>query len=88
MEVISLIILAVYVCIVLFVAQEFEQIADNKGFVGKTYFWWTFLCLPIGMSMVIALPDRKATTIQNVQTATQKTETNYVSTNDTQLPKL
>ncbi len=42
-----------------FIGSEFQQIAEEKGFVGKAYFWWTVFLGPVGMFMVIALPDRK-----------------------------
>ena len=44
-----------------FAAREFNEIANCKGFEGNKYFWWTFLVLPIGSMMVIALPDHAKT---------------------------
>ena len=38
------------------IAKKFEEIAEMKGHIGSTYFWFTFLFGPIGMLMVIALP--------------------------------
>ena len=43
-----------------FVAKECQRIAKEKGFSSSKYFWWTFWVLPVGMAMVIALPDLKA----------------------------
>lgn len=55
-----LIIVAAIAVIVLFVyiAKEFQAIAEMKGYAERKYFWWTF-CIPaVGMMMVLALPDR------------------------------
>ena len=61
-----LIFLAAIVWLVLwyFIAKEFENIAEIKGFYGKKYFWWTFFLGPIGMLMVVALPSKAKTTQQ------------------------
>ena len=40
-----------------FVALEFRKIAAMKGHNKAKYFWWTFLVGPVGMLMVIALPQ-------------------------------
>ena len=34
----------------------------RKGYTSKKYFWWTFLFGAVGISMVIALPDRRGGT--------------------------
>ena len=39
------------------VAAEFRRIAVMKGHNEARYFWWTFLIAPIGMLMVVALPN-------------------------------
>ena len=44
--------------VLFFAAGEFQSIAEMKGHEGKKFFWWTFLAGPIGMLMVVALPDR------------------------------
>ncbi len=41
-----------------FIAREFSRIAAMKGHTESRYFWWTFLLCPIGIFMVLALPDR------------------------------
>ena len=41
-----------------YAGKEFERIAAMKGFVDKKFFWWSFLMPPVGMLMVVALPDR------------------------------
>ena len=51
-------VIAVVIVVQYFIAREIEEIAQEKGFHGKTYFWWTFLLGTIGMLMVVALPDR------------------------------
>lgn len=44
-----------------FAAKEFYEIAKMKGHFEKKYFWWCFWIGMIGWPMVIALPDRGAT---------------------------
>ena len=39
-----------------FVAGEFANIAEMKGYHGNVYFWFTFLFGIAGMLMVVALP--------------------------------
>lgn len=41
-----------------FVAREFRKIAAMKGHDEAKYFWWTFFMGPVGMLMVVALPQR------------------------------
>ena len=55
----ALILLAAIAVLVLwyFVAAESRRIAAMKGHDESRYFWWTFLLGPIGMMMVIALPQ-------------------------------
>ena len=55
----TLIILAAIGVIILwvFIALEFKGIAEMKGHDSMRYFWWTFILGPIGMLMVIALPQ-------------------------------
>ena len=43
-----------------FVAAEFRRIAAMKGHDEARYFWWTFLVGPVGMLMVVALPQKAA----------------------------
>ena len=43
-----------------FVGKEFQRIAAMKGHEETRYFWWTFLMGPVGMMMVIALPQKAA----------------------------
>ncbi len=40
-----------------FIAEEFYDIATQKGFDERKYFWWCFFVSVIGYAMVIALPD-------------------------------
>ena len=42
-----------------FAAEEFYKIAVMKGHSERKYFWWSFLTPPLGMLMVVALPDRR-----------------------------
>ena len=41
----------------IFIAVEFQRIAAMKGHDLQRYFWYTFLMGPVGMLMVIALPQ-------------------------------
>lgn len=61
---VAVIIIAVIVVPVVayFIGKEFEYIANEKGYTSKKYFWWTFLFGAVGISMVIALPDRRGGT--------------------------
>ena len=40
-----------------FIGKEFARIAAMKGHTESRYFWWSFLVGPVGMAMVIALPN-------------------------------
>lgn len=62
------IVLWFVVCILImyFVAKEFARIAAMKGHKEKRYFWWTFLAGPVGVAMVIALPNSFYNTVQAV----------------------
>ena len=60
-----LLVLAAAITFWYFVGKEFEQIAGKKGHYDKKYFWWTFFAAPIGIGMVIALPDRAAEAEKN-----------------------
>lgn len=55
----TLIFLGAIAVIVLwyFVAAEFRRIAAMKGYDEARYFWRTFLVGPVGMLMVVALPQ-------------------------------
>lgn len=56
-----LVSLIVWFVVWLLAAFKFRDIAAMKGHDGGPYFWWTFWVPPIGMMMVIALPDRNMT---------------------------
>ena len=45
-----------------YLAKWFSQIAEEKGFFEKRYFWLTFFLGIAGMLMVVALPDRRSGT--------------------------
>ena len=46
-----------YLVLWYFIAVEFRRIAAVKGHDEARYFWWTYLVGPIGMLMVVALPN-------------------------------
>jgi hypothetical protein len=48
-------LIAIFVNIILSV--KFSEIADEKGYNGKNYFWLCFFLGSIGFIMVAALPD-------------------------------
>ena len=58
----ALIVLGAILVIVLwyFIGKEFQRIAAMKGHEETRYFWWTFLLGPVGMMMVVALPQKAA----------------------------
>lgn len=58
----ALIVLGAILVIVLwyFIGKEFQRIAAMKGHEEARYFWWTFLLGPVGMLMVVALPQKAA----------------------------
>lgn len=63
----------VLVLIVAFItANEFQEVANEKGYNSSKYFWYVFLLGIVGCLLVIALPDRK----HNCETKKRK---NYVS---------
>ena len=67
MDLILIIILCLIVELILaiFIAKEFENIAEMKGHYGRKYFWWSFLLGLVGWLMVIALPDKTIATKQS-----------------------
>ncbi len=48
------------IAIAFVVASEFASIANEKGYDGTKYFWYTLFLGIIGALMVIALPDRNS----------------------------
>lgn len=42
----------------LLICSAFYKIAEMKGHLNQSYFWWTFFTGIIGMLMIVALPDR------------------------------
>ena len=59
MVVVAIVVLAI--CAL--AASKFEEIAKMKGHRG--YFWWCFLLGAAGWAMVIALPDRGASSVHD-----------------------
>ncbi len=58
MIIFNLLLLVAIIVVWAFVALTFQDIAGEKGFYEKKYFWWTFLFGIVGCLMVAALPDR------------------------------
>lgn len=71
----------VYLAIIAFIAQKFEEIAQLKGHSG--YFWWCLWLGPAGWLMVAALPDRNA-----APSATQAPQVSQASDDDDDIPTL
>lgn len=67
MDLILIIILCLIVELILaiFIAKEFENIAEMKGHYGRKYFWWSFWLGLVGWLMVIALPNKTVTMKQS-----------------------
>lgn len=59
-----------------YIAQQFADIAEEKGFSDRNCFWIPFLFGIVGWIMVAALPDRGKQTIevQKPQNETEKSE--------------
>ncbi len=56
MDGVFIITILIELVIAYFIGKEFARIAEMKGHSESKYFWWTFLLMPVGMAMVIALP--------------------------------
>lgn len=41
-----------------YIAEKFQNIASEKGYDDRAYFWWCFFMGSVGYFMVCALPDR------------------------------
>ena len=64
----------------LLITDTFASYAEEKGYSRTKYFWVCFLLMPLGITMVIAMPDKKtretiARLSQNVQITKEKIET-------------
>lgn len=58
------VILIVALIIDYFIAKQFEDIAEEKGFSQKRNFWIPFFFGLVGWIMVAALPDRGKQTVE------------------------
>ncbi len=58
------------IVIAIVVANEFGNIAEQKGHDKSKYFWYTLLLGWIGMLMVAVLPNQKGSTVQTFSKAT------------------
>ena len=61
LETILGVILLIIIVLVIwyYIATQFYEVAEEKGYSNKKYLWITFLLGIIGCLLVIALPDRK-----------------------------
>ena len=93
---VGFIVAIVYYILAWMFGDAFRDIAEMKGHEGRKYFWWTFILGPVGMMMVIALPDMYArheqqptnsTQNTNQQTQSQTNTTKYDEQDD-KLPEL
>lgn len=53
-----LLVAVVALCLALYLADQFYEVAKEKGFTDRKYFWICFWLGAIGYLLVIALPDR------------------------------
>lgn len=51
-------IVGAYVLLSYFAATWFFEVAEEKGYHDKKYFWICFWLISIGIPLIIALPDR------------------------------
>lgn len=56
--IVYLIVAAAIIWLLWYLAKQFEEAAQKKGYTDKKYFWMCFLLGTIGYLLVIALPDR------------------------------
>ena len=79
MNEITVIIIAVLVLATLyFFANEFYNVAKEKGFYEKKYLWIAFIFSIFGYLLIIALPDRKTIKISDAyKKPFNKDETSY-----------
>ena len=54
-----------YFALSFFAAKEFQNIAIDKGYKDKKYFWWSLLLGAVGWAMVIALPTITKENVDN-----------------------
>ena len=59
MEILVFLVAIIVIAIGAFIASEFGNIAEDKGYDRIKYFWCTFLFGIAGMLMVIALPKKE-----------------------------
>ena len=57
LAIVYLIILAAVICLLWYIAKQFEEVAQKKGYTDKKYFWICFCLSTVGYLLVIALPD-------------------------------
>jgi hypothetical protein len=55
--------IGVYLWLCWFIAKQFYEVAQMKGYTDKKYFWITFWLGPVGYFLVIALPNRNGTSM-------------------------
>lgn len=58
--VISLVILALAIWVLHYVASQFQRVAREKGWDERKFYWLSFLMGAVGWMLVVALPDRNA----------------------------
>lgn len=58
MVIVYLLVLALVIVFAYFMAKWFYEVAEEKGYHDKKYFWMCFLWGAVGIPLIIALPDR------------------------------
>ena len=56
--VVLLLVAVVALCLAWYLANQFYEVAQEKGFTDRKYLWICFWLGAIGYLLVIALPDR------------------------------
>lgn len=58
MTIVYLLVLALIIVLAYYMAKWFYEVAEEKGYHDKKYFWICFLWSAVGIPLIIALPDR------------------------------
>ncbi len=55
----AILLLIIGFVIHLLITDTFANYAEEKGYSRTKYFWVCFLLMPLGITMIIAMPDKK-----------------------------
>ena len=85
---VSLIAIVVAFAVFYFIAREFYEIAEMKGFTESKYLWIPFLFPIGGYLLVIALPDRNQKEVKVTMTTTDVSVKQTTRFESDELPNL